>query len=120
MAKQTDVERGKATIVRFAALAAFMLMTCTLASGCGKPPQLSSPGNLEAADALWTAVSAKQTNLLDSSASEIESLHSTQKMPDDVYASLSGVVATAREGDWAAARATLKTFIQGQRPAKPK
>ena len=93
------------------------LFCLLVATGCGRTPQMG--GNHEcmtAADALWTAVTAKQSELLDHSAGEIERLHQEGQMPQEAYESLSGIIRTARAGEWSKARAALKIFIQGQRP----
>jgi hypothetical protein len=118
MAPQTKSARRKACHSRFL-IPALLLAACgvALVGGCSQAPQLSGPDNLAAADALWTAITAKENGLLESSAAEIEELHAAQKMPEEVYAALSGVIATARHGDWSHARGTLKTLIKGQRPS---
>ena len=99
-------------------LAGFCLV---LSAGCGGAPQLG--GNeqcLAAADALWTAVTAKQPKLLEHSAGEIEKLHAAGTLPDDAFNSLSQIVASARAGQWPEARKALKAFARSQRPAKGK
>lgn len=94
------------------------LVAATLV-GCSGTPQLNGdPETLGAADALWTAVTAKRTDLLDKSAARIESLHTAGKLPEDAFQSLQAVIAQARAGQWAEARTDLKAFVKGQRPAK--
>jgi hypothetical protein len=96
-----------------------MLLACVLIpTGCSRTPQMGGDEQcMKAADALWTAVTVKQSELLDHSAGEIERLHQEGKMPQEAYESLSGIISTARAGEWSKARAALKTFIRGQRPA---
>ena len=84
--------------------------------GCSGTPQLGDSESLGAADALWTAITAKDPDLLEASASEIKQLHADAKMPDDAFQCLTDVIATARSGKWAEARAALKAFVRGQRP----
>ncbi len=99
----------------FVLLAAACLISL---AGCSATPQLAGDEDcIAATDALLTAVSSKRQELLDASAAEIERLRSAGKLPDDAFESLSAVVARARAGEWAESRATLKKFIQGQRPA---
>ena len=87
-------------------------------AGCGQTPQLGGQREcLSAADALWTAVTAKRADLLDNSATEVERLHAAASLPDAAFDVLSGVIAKARAGEWTDARVTLKAFIRGQRPA---
>jgi hypothetical protein len=85
---------------------------------CSDTPQLGSEECLGVADALWTAVTAKRSDLLEQSAAKLEKLRAAEKLSDAAFDQLSGVVATARAGDWPAARATLKKFVQGQRPVE--
>jgi len=96
-----------------------LLIACLLVTtGCGGPPQMA--GNEEcmtAADALWTAVNKKRTDLVDTSAAEIDRLSKAGTMPEAAYKELSEIITTARAGEWADARASLKSFIRGQRPA---
>lgn len=91
-------------------------LVLVLVAGCTGTPQLEGDESLGAADALWTAVTAKDDKLLDASESRIVELHRTTKMSDDVYEVLVGVISTARDGDWSGARGTLKDFVRGQRP----
>lgn len=97
---------------------AVLIVCFTFLAGCGQTPQLGGDeACMNAADALWTAVSAKRTDLLDQSANKIESLHSETRLPDGAFESLSNVVAIARTGEWIDARTRLRKFIRGQRPA---
>ena len=89
-----------------------------LCLGCSDTPQLGSEECLGAADALWTAVTAKNLDLLEQSAAKIEKLHSSAELSDAAFEQLSGVIATARTGDWPGARGALKKFVQGQRPSE--
>jgi hypothetical protein len=94
------------------------LLGLLLTAGCNRTPQMG--GNEEcmtAVDALWTAINVKQTELLDHSQAEIERLHTSGAMPDGAFENLSSIVTTARAGQWPAARAALRQFIRGQRPA---
>jgi hypothetical protein len=97
----------------------FIWLLLAALAGCSGTPQLNGDEeSLGAADALWTAVTAKRSDLLDKSAARIEELHTAGKLPDDAFQSLQGVIAQAREGQWAEARGALKAFVKGQRPAK--
>ncbi len=93
------------------------LLTLALGGGCGRAPQLAADREcLAAADALWTAVTAKRTDLVDQSAAEFERLHAAMRLSDEAFAALSSIVSDARAGNWTAARAALKTLLRGQRP----
>ena len=93
-----------------------VVLVIGLGAGCGRSPQFA--GNREclaAADALWTAVTAKRTELVDQSAAEIERLHAQAQLSDEAFDALSRIVADARAGNWDAARTALKTLLRGQR-----
>ena len=109
-------ERFTDFIRTFAALGCCALMLLCL--GCGDTPQLGSEECLGAADALWTAITAKNPQLLEQSAAKMEKLHTAAKLSDAAFEQLSAVIATARTGDWPGARGALKKFVQGQRPAE--
>ncbi|MGD9722383.1 MAG: hypothetical protein AB7O59_12840 [Pirellulales bacterium] len=98
--------------------AAGALLALTLLAGCSGPPQLGGDEQcLGAADALWTAIGARQQDLVNQSATEIDRLHTAGKMPDDAHTALTDIVATARSEEWDDARRSLKSFVQGQRRA---
>lgn len=94
-----------------------LLVLTLLAAGCRPTPQLGTPESLGAADALWTAITAKDDQLVNKSAERIDQLHNAGKLADDAYQSLQQIIATARKGEWDSARGALKTFVRGQRPA---
>jgi len=97
---------------------AIVLASCLVLADCGSTPQLGGDQEcLGAADALWTAIGAQRSDLVDAAAEKLERLHSAGKMPDDAFEDISEIVAQARAGEWSDARAALKTFVQGQRPA---
>ena len=107
-------ESARNVVKTFAAVGCCALMLLSL--GCSDTPQLGSEECLGTADALWTAVTAKNLQLLEQSAAQIEKLHSTAELSDAAFERLIGVIATARTGDWSGARAALKEFVRGQRP----
>lgn len=113
--------RGRVPRRSIAALAAFACLAVLLVAGCNRTPQVAdSPESLAAADSLWTAVTSRQSPLLDASETRINELHDAGKMSDEAFAVLADVIATARAGDWAEARDALKAFAKGQRPAEPR
>lgn len=102
-------------------LASLGLLSLTIvASGCGQAPQLGSEEALGAADALWTAVTAKDPDLIERSDRSIKALHEKAKLNDEAFAVLQSVITTARAGAWDDARNQLKTFVKGQRPVEKK
>jgi len=90
-----------------------------LLCGCGPTPQLgSSPEALVAADQLFTAVTAKRTELVDASAKNLAQLKEAGKLPPDAATALDAIVEQARAGQWDTARDDLRAFIGGQRRTK--
>lgn len=87
--------------------------------GCGSHPQLGdSKEALGAADALWTAVTAKRTDLVDASAKQLTQLKDAGKLPPDAAAALDAIVEQARAGKWDSARDDLRNFVKGQHRSK--
>jgi hypothetical protein len=94
------------------------ILLCVFVCGCGATPQLGGDQEcLGAADALWTAIGAQSPDLVNSSAAAVERLHDAGRMPDDAFQSISEIVALARAQEWSDARASLKSFVKGQRRA---
>lgn len=99
-------------------LAAILAFAAAATGGCGGQPQISGDReSLAAADALWTAVTARRSELVEQCATEVRRLHERAQMPDDAFESLEGVIAEAQAGHWDNARGALKAFLRGQRPA---
>ena len=95
--------------------AILLVVSLSVGAGCARTPQFGDDG-LKAADALWTAVTARRPDLVEQTAAEVESLHAHQKLSDEASASLSRVISSARARQWAEARAELKSLIRAQRP----
>lgn len=96
-------------------LLAVMVFVVAL-SGCRKTPQLGSEESLGAADALWTAVTAKDLKLVDQCEQSLKRLHQDSKLSTEAFGDLEDIIAVARSGDWDEARGDLKTFVRGQLP----
>lgn len=83
--------------------------------GCGRPPRIAdNEAAMTATDALWTAVTARRTDLLEQSASQLQKLHDDARLDEEAYRLLEKIVSSAREGDWSGAANDLKWFIAGQ------
>lgn len=116
----TTITHSPALSVRRGAVRWLLAAACLtiFVAGCSPPPQLGNEESLGAADALWTAVTSKRLELVESSAKRIEALHAQGTMSDEVFQSLTAVIETARAEKWPEARKALKHFVSGQRPAK--
>lgn len=94
---------------------AVLLMGGVLA-GCGGQPQLNGDRSCKAAvDALWSAVSAREPQLLSQCEAVLTELHDDHRLSDEALEALERVIRQAREGDWQGARARLKKFIKAQK-----
>jgi hypothetical protein len=104
------VNRSKRWLVGLALLAGLF------AGGCADTPQLGSDeASWTTADALWTAITAKNPTMVEDCAKRIRKLETSGKLAPETAAALQALIEQAREGDWDDARGELKTFVQGQR-----
>jgi hypothetical protein len=92
-------------------------LPCVLfVAACGRPPQI---GDDEAVfgevDALYTAVTAKRSDLLNASRQRLEELHRSGKVPDAAYQRLSTICDEAQRQQWRPAAEKLWHFMRGQR-----
>ncbi|HEY4308506.1 MAG TPA: hypothetical protein VGN12_03550 [Pirellulales bacterium] len=101
---------------RHAATALLALLLLVIASGCAQPPQFAQDEDAwQTADALWTAITAKDTTLLDQCAAKLTALHTDGKLSQPAFEHFEHVIATARDGNWDKARKTLKKSVKAQR-----
>lgn len=97
-------------------LLALALSAGLFASGCADTPQLGSDeASWTTADALWTAITAKNPAMVEDCAKRIRKLETSGKLAPETAAALQALIQQARDGDWDTARGELKTFVQGQR-----
>ena len=84
--------------------------------GCGRPPQIGDDkAAFKAVDALFTAVSLRDPQLLERCDQTLRNLRVGGKLPEAAGTSLEAIVAEAREGKWESARDRLGNFMRGQR-----
>ena len=98
-----------------------LLFTATTAlpalGGCGSLPQMGdSKEALGAADALWTAITAKRSDLVEASADQLRRLKAAGKIPPDAAAAMDDIVERAAPGN-GTRRNELRTFVKAQRRA---
>jgi hypothetical protein len=99
---------------------ASLIVACCLLTlvqtGCGRAPQLGGDRDtFKAVDALYTAVSLRDSSLLDQSAASLQGLRAAGKLPEAAARSLDAIVAEARSGKWGPAFERLSTFMEAQR-----
>jgi hypothetical protein len=91
------------------------LVACWLAFG-GKPPPLGEDEEVfQAVDALFTAVTACDDDLLGRAEGRLHALREAGRLPADAADYLGGVIATARAGRWQPAAERLYDFMRAQR-----
>ncbi len=87
-----------------------------LAVGCGGPPQMGpDPETFKAVDALFTAVSLRETPLVDRCEAQLRELQSSGKLPEPASKELAAICEEARGGRWEPAQVRLREFMKGQR-----
>lgn len=97
-------------------LIALALVAGGLTLGCAETPQLGSDeASWTTADALWTAITAKNPSLVQACAESIDRLENAGKLAPETAAALELLIQEARAGEWDNARNDLKAFVQGQR-----
>jgi hypothetical protein len=81
-----------------------------------RPPQMGADEEVfTAVDALFTAVTAQDENLLDQCEKRLLGLQEEKKLPPEAANYLAGLIAKARQGRWEAAAEKLYDFMKAQR-----
>ncbi len=95
-------------------LGLFLLLALT---GCGQTPQIGTdPSVFKAVDALYTAVSMRESTLLDRCNQTLQQLKTEGKLSERAWKSLGEIEDLARAGQWKVAQTQLADFMRGQRP----
>jgi hypothetical protein len=82
----------------------------------GTPPQMGDDEEVsKAVDALFTAVSARNEQLLDDCEGRLGTLKEGGKLPAPAAEFLDGVIDQARDGLWRPAAERLYSFMKAQR-----
>jgi hypothetical protein len=96
----------------------FCMANLALANaGCRPPQVLGDDDCFSTVDALWTAVTARSPQLLESTADDLRGLRDAGRLSPEGHEALDAIIIKARGGQWEPAAHELKAFIQGQRPA---
>lgn len=84
--------------------------------GRGTPPQMGAEDEVfSEVDALFTAITARNDNLLGQCEERLRALHAAGKLPAKAWEYLQDVVSEARAGRWRPAAETLYGFMKVQR-----
>jgi hypothetical protein len=96
-------------------LSALLIFAFTL-GGCGRPAQIGKDREtFKAVDALYTAVSLRDPQLLQRCDQTLQSLRTSGKLAKAAHDSLESIVSEARAGKWEDAQSRLGDFMRGQR-----
>jgi hypothetical protein len=105
--------------IRFGLLAVFLPLSFLLeAAGCSGPPALESEEAYSTADALYTAITSRRTDLLDGSETRLRELNTNGRISAEALASLTEIIEQARAGSWQDAAEELDGFIRHQPQAR--
>lgn len=102
--------RGLQLVVGHSLLVALLLL-----AGCGGQPQIASE-NRQLVVSLATAVSARNTEWLESNARILESHRSEGKCSDVEYRTFQGIIDQARAGQWKQAEDAVYSLRDAQKP----
>jgi hypothetical protein len=81
-----------------------------------RPPQMGADEEVaRAVDALFTAVTARDTKLLGHCEQRLRALKDTGRLPGSAWDYLDGVIEKARAGRWESAAEGLYGFMRAQR-----
>ena len=87
-----------------------------LGLGCGQTLQIS-PQHRKLLAALQTAVSAKNTQWLDSVASDLKTRRDEDQITDREFSAIQSIIDLAKSGDWSRAQQNSFKLSEGQRPS---
>lgn len=93
-----------------------LLLTFFLVSiaGCGGPAALESSEAFASADALYTALTARRTDLLQNVTTRLRALNEEGKLSEDALQELTEIIDIARAERWQEAAEILDAFIRNQ------
>jgi hypothetical protein len=83
-------------------LSGFLLGLVLLAPGCGGPTQEARENRREL-DAILTAITIRNSRLLEDDAGRIKARRDAGQLTDEEYRGMEAVINKARAGDWAGA-----------------
>jgi len=95
--------------------AATILLALVIA-GCGAPAQIGpDPEVFKAVDALYTAISLRETKLVDSCLEKLKEHRAAGKLPEGAFSALEAMIEEGKGGAWEDAQTRLSRFMEGQR-----
>ena len=86
-----------------------LLIVLLLAGGCSRPTEVDRDNSRVLAEIL-TAITLKNSRLLEASAGRAEARHDAGQLADAEYQAIESFIDKGRTGDWAAAEADAYAF----------
>lgn len=98
------------------AVALLLIITLTI-SGCSTPQVLGNEEVFSSVDALWTAVTSRKEDRLQSASEKLQELRQSGELSEAGWNALEPIIQQASAGEWEPAAKRLKRFIRAQRKA---
>lgn len=83
--------------------------------GCSPPSMGVDKDAYKAVDALYTAVSLRDVNLVSQCETTLKGLMAEGKLPPKAADALESIIAQGKKGNWEPAQTSLASFMEGQR-----
>ncbi len=94
---------------------AVALLAALALAGCG-PTQIGPDAEaFKAVDALYTAISLREPERVDSCVETLRSLHKDGRLDEAAFEELSKMSDEAKGGEWEPVQSRLASFMRGQR-----
>jgi hypothetical protein len=97
--------------VSSSSLSAMLMVILMLVSGCGRSEQFTSEDAENAVDSLYTAITARRTDLLQKSEQRLTELHAKGEIPKGLHQELNEIIATSRN-NWSSAAQQLDALMR--------
>jgi hypothetical protein len=93
-------------------VSAYLMLAMSI--GCGSAPPLGSEEVSSNADALYTAVTSRRSELVDAVEESLNKLYADQQISPAARMALQAIIDQARAGEWQAAAEELDQLIRNQ------
>ena len=97
------------------AFAPGLLAIAWTVAGCGPAQVGGDPQAFRSVDALFTAVSLRDPDLVAAERARLRTLAESGTLPDPAWKTLDSIAEEATTGDWTASQDRLRRFMRGQR-----
>jgi hypothetical protein len=105
--------------MKFSRIACVLLVTAVSIPACNGRPTAEDRDNRRVLDQILTAITLKNTRLLEESAERAAERHADGHLSDDDYQGIAEFIARGRQGDWQSAEAEGYAFRREHPFVKP-